>query len=139
MNPVLDLIHNYRQQTERKEDDPKEGEDEEPDDQGAKVIFAGFIFADEGPDDDHDDADARQGHHQEGEQPEPYGNVIFIFAAVGHKGLGDQDFSKFTPMQPLCYVRKEVGMLLELPLRHQKKTNCVNGFPIKSGKINSVL
>lgn len=71
VKPVLHLVEQDRQKAQGGHDNPKEGQNQAPYDDSAKVIFSGFVFTKKGPDDNHNNADAGQSHYEQGEEPEP--------------------------------------------------------------------
>jgi hypothetical protein len=66
------------QGAEEGEGDAEADEDEHPGEDGAVVVFAGFVFAGEGPDEDHDPADDGNGGDEHHEHPGPDGDVVAV-------------------------------------------------------------
>jgi hypothetical protein len=81
--PDLDMFHYRRQAAESDDAAPNRHQNEEPGNERAEIILAGFIFTDECPDEDHDDAEARQSRYEQGKHPKPKRDVVLVPRVFG--------------------------------------------------------
>jgi hypothetical protein len=74
----MEVPGNFGSEAEEQKYSPNEKEDQKPRNNGLKIVFPSLVFADEGPDNDHDHPNAGNGHDEEREHPKPNRDVVFI-------------------------------------------------------------
>jgi hypothetical protein len=71
--------------TQCQEAAPNDCQDEEPKDECPKVVLARFVFPSKCPNQNHDEANAGNGHDEQREHPPPDG-CMFVVIRPGHSG-----------------------------------------------------